>query len=293
MEPEKEVHYFRFRKKLTEISADCPLDELRTLYPYAVNYCIRKSNLGQSKFLPELFSLYQEMISLGVLYQQGKLNPADVKNIVSLGIRLEEYRWTEGFLEQCVDYLPEEQKENSLVYNQAHLYYAKGAFRQAMQLLTQVEFDDPFYYPGAKTLLLKIYYELDEIEGLQSLIHAFQEWLRRNRTLSAYQKEVHQNLLKFLRKLQLIRIRYQVSGWKRVAKAMDRLRIEIHQTQRISQKAWLEEKWSEINDQDLALAQDYWPKEMPFMSSNRAFMPQPPIFSLTANTTSFLPFFQV
>lgn len=243
---EPDLHYQTLRQLLGEKAAALPNAELQTLYQYARNFCIRQSNQGQIQYLQELFGLYQEMIERDLLYPDGYLSPGDLKNIVSLGIRLGEFAWTEQFLHAQSSHLPPEQRDNALRYNQAQLAYARGKFREAMRLLVAVEFEDVFYYPGAKTLLLKIYYALDEPEALAALLHTFQAWLQRDKLLSPVQREVHLNLIRLVRKLQGLRSQAQASGRSSIQSDLKRLEQSIAGTQGISQQAWLVERLEEL-----------------------------------------------
>ena len=235
-------HYRSLRHFLVERGEDFPQEALHSLYQYARNICIKQSNQGQTHYLQELFRLYQEMIERELIYADGYLSQGDFKNIVSLGIRLEEYDWSEQFLQSQSERLPPDQKDNALHYNEAQLLYARGHYRAAKRKLVSVAFEDVFYYPGAKTLLLKIYYELDEAEALTALLHTFGVWLQRNKLLSPYQKEVHQNLIRLVKQLQGLRAKGQARGKAAIRSELKKLEKTMQQTPAISQKGWLEEQ---------------------------------------------------
>ncbi|MEL7534573.1 MAG: hypothetical protein AAFN10_24920 [Bacteroidota bacterium] len=245
-EENEPAHYTSLKSFLRADSDQLALEEQETLYQYARNYCIKQGNQGKTQYLNELFDLYQQMLASELIFTDGYLGHADFKNIVALGVRLGQFDWTEQFLSDIETRVQPEKRDNALAYNRAQLYFARGSYRSAMRLLTQVAFEDVFYYPGAKTLLLKIYYELDDIDALSSVLHTFGTWLQRNRLLSPYQKEVHIQLIRFMRKLQQLRSRQQASGAQAVAEDKVKLLAEISHTQKISQKAWLEDKVKEL-----------------------------------------------
>ncbi|MEM6344772.1 MAG: hypothetical protein AAF927_12855 [Bacteroidota bacterium] len=245
-EEDEAAHYNQLKSLLRGDSHQLPLEERETLYQYARNYCIKQGNQGKTQYLNELFDLYEQMLVSELIFTDGYLGHADLKNIVALGVRLGRFDWTAQFLEEIEARVQPEKRENAMAYNRAQLYFARGSYRSAMRLLTQVAFEDVFYYPGAKTLLLKIYYELDDIDALSSVLHTFGTWLQRNRLLSPYQKEVHLQLIRFMRKLQQLRSRQQASGAKAVLEDKSKLLAQISHTQKISQRAWLEEKVGEL-----------------------------------------------
>jgi len=232
-QPKDEDAYRRLKQGLREHGPQLPPDERQTLYQYARNYCIRRSNQGQAVFLRELFEIYQEMLREGMLFYEGQISHGDVKNLVSLGLRLAEYQWTEKFLAEIAPHIPSEQRNNALVYNQAHLHYARGDYGEALKLLAHVEFEDVFYHLGARTLLLKMYHEQGEWLSLVDVMRAFEQWLRRNRELPATQRNGHLNLIKLLRRLLHLR------ETARTPEEVELLLTAIRHTQPLSQAAWL------------------------------------------------------
>ena len=51
-------------------------------------------------------------------------------------------------------------------------------------MLLKVEFNDVYYHLDSKSLLMKVYFELDEYDAFSSLVDAFKIYLRRNQTIS-------------------------------------------------------------------------------------------------------------
>ncbi|MDP5169058.1 MAG: hypothetical protein NWR72_02345 [Bacteroidia bacterium] len=240
LHPEEDGNYRTFRSLLhqfTGVDAD-----RRTLFQYAQNYCIQRINRGNQDYLPELFVLYQDMLERGLLYEEGEISGSDVKNIVSLGVRLKEFAWTESFLTKTAPHVPADQQEISLQYNRAYLLEAMGEAREAMRMLAGVEFPDIFYQLGARVILIKCYYRLRDLEGLESAIHSFAGWLRRNRQVSAYQRKVHLNLLRFTRKLAMLRARLQLFSHTEQQRQLDLLGKQIRQTAEITNISWVLEQ---------------------------------------------------
>lgn len=245
---EEESHYARLIAVLRQYGKSIPANERKSMYQYAQNYCTRQINSGNTVYLRELFGLYDEMIRQDLLYHEGYIGSADVKNIVSLGIRLEEYDWTEQFLESNADRFQPAMREAVIAYNRAQLAYVRGSLRGALRLLRVVEFDDLYYDLGAKTLLLKIYYDLDDLEGLESLLHAFSTSLRRNKHISTYQLTVHKNLIRYTQKANRLRHRKRLVGAQAFRKQVETLEAAIHTTREITNIGWLLEKVKELQE---------------------------------------------
>ncbi|MEZ4850558.1 MAG: hypothetical protein R3B93_18480 [Bacteroidia bacterium] len=239
IESEEPQHYFQLKNDLENLKeAIIPL-ERKTIYQYGLNYCIKKANSGNTEFLEELFELYQAMINEKLIFQDGYILHHDVKNIVSLGVRLKKFTWTESFMEEVRESITPEHRNNSLNYNLAYLFHGKGELRKALRLLREVELQDVYYALGARTLLMKIYYELNEQEGLDSLIHSFRNYLSRNKIVSVYQRKIHLNLIKFVGRLNKIRVKKMILSPYVFKEQTQRLHKRIITTKEITNIGWL------------------------------------------------------
>ncbi|MEO1449379.1 MAG: hypothetical protein AAFV07_07600, partial [Bacteroidota bacterium] len=219
-----------------------PDSERIPVFQYAQNFCVKQINQGKTDFLPELFDWFVKAIEDDLALVDGYLPAGLMKNVVSLGVRLGKFGWTEAFLENYANKIPNHQREWVLAYNQAYLLQGQGQLRPAMRLLVKADFEDVYYYLGAKTLLLKIYFALEDHEGLASLIRTFEAYLRRNKLVSGYQRKVHLNLLRFTKKLDSLRIRRVTFSPKAFKQKLDLLKRQITDTQSITNISWLLEQ---------------------------------------------------
>ena len=239
--PEEESHYFGLKALLKEQPEVITADELRTLYHYALNHCIRQINSGIGTYYEEVFLLYRLMLERELLLVHGQLSEWSFKNIVTTAIRTGAYQWTEGFIERYQAFLPEEGRPNAVAYNRAALYYARADYKNALLQLQDVEFTDTSYHLGAKIIQLKSYYELDEPEAFFALVEAFRKYLLRNREISDYRKQANANFLLLARKIYELRL--EAPGLRRatLSKRIDALRSEADSARAIANKNWLVE----------------------------------------------------
>ncbi len=236
----KPEHYHQFRSSLNELSGFEA--DRKTLFQYAQNYCIQRANRGDTSYLQELFGLYRQMLKEGMLYEQNKLSLSDIKNIVSLGVRLKEFDWTRDFLLEQQEHFPLVNRQAVIQYNTAYLVEAEAKPSEALRLLRGVEFEDIFYQLGARIILVKCFYQMRDLEGLESMIHAFSTWLRRNKQVSTYQRKVHLNLLRFIRKLAFLRAKLDLYSRAEQALQLDRLENKIRATKEITNIGWILEE---------------------------------------------------
>ncbi len=81
------------------------------------------------------------------------------------------------------------------------MYFEKGDYNQAQQLLTQFEYDDMLLNIIAKTMLLKIYYEQDELDAFESLLESMRIYLQRKEALDPTRKAAYKNMISLMKKL--------------------------------------------------------------------------------------------
>lgn len=235
-----EAHYSRLTELLEKHAVHMGQNELRVMYDYAQNYCIKKINSGNSKYLREIFKLYKTLLRQDLMFDENNnLSQWDYKNIVTTGTRLKEYEWCEQFLHDYKEKLPAADRENAFIFNLATLYYSRKKYDKALKLLQAVEFTDVYYSLGARSLLLKIYFEAEEFEPLYSLFDSFKIYLKRNKLVSAYQYRAHFNLIKMAKRLTKIKSRVGYSRRETIAKDTETLKKKIDATPEITNLSWL------------------------------------------------------
>lgn len=239
-EPNTETHYHQLKALLTKHSALFATDELKTLFVFAINYCINRINLGQGAYLKELLLLYQFALQNDLLLENDQLSPWEFKNIVTVALRVKELKWAEKFMEEYKHKLPKEEKQNAYTFNMARLHFYQKNYDRVLQLLQDVKYNDIFYQLDSKTTLLKTYYETGEEMPLLSLKESFRLLLSRKRLITPQQRNNYNNLLKFSIKLFRIDVKN--------TRALKALRLEIDNTANIADKSWLLEKVEELSN---------------------------------------------
>jgi len=241
-----EHHYERLIASLHEYSHLFSQAEANQMYAYAQNYCVKQINQGQSAYLQKLFDVYRSLIEKGLLLQEGQLHHGVYKNIVTVGLRLKQFEWVEAFLNTYRTALEPSLRENAYTYNLAIFYYEQRLYSHALKLLRRVEFTDVYYNLSARALLVKVYYELEDDDALESVIAAYKVYMRRNKQLSGYQQKVNNNLLRFVKKLYKLRLKCLGMAKEDRLSAIAQLQKQIKDTQQIANINWLEKKVEEL-----------------------------------------------
>ena len=228
-------HFSALRNLMQKHQAQFPVLELRALYIFALNFCIKRLNAQEGFFKREAFSIYQEGLDNGVFYDNGRLSRFNYKNIVALGLGLEEYDWVAQFIEKYKDDLDPKVRESTYNFNLALLHYKTLNYTKVMAHLQRIDTDDVLNNLNARRMLACIYYEQGQTDPLYSLLDSFQNYIYRKRQLG-YHKNHYLNFIKFMRRL-LQKEQYNTEQ-------LQKLKAEITATQDIVEKVWFLEKLS-------------------------------------------------
>ena len=124
----------------------------------------------------------------------------------------------------------EPHRDSLFNFNLARLEYQRRRLDEALKLLQKAEYKDPMLHLAAKTLQLKIFYELEEFDLLESHLQTLQTFIRRKKELG-YHRENYLNTIRFTRKLLETNL-YDKNARKT-------LKEEIENTRAVAEKEWL------------------------------------------------------
>ncbi|MBL7827768.1 MAG: hypothetical protein JNJ57_14150 [Saprospiraceae bacterium] len=235
---EKEALFQDFLHDLEKNARYLTDEYLRECYHMAQNYCALKINQGRTEYYVVYFNLQKKLTQLNLLLENGGLSEAVFKNMITIGLRVGEFSWTEQFINDYYPFLPAGIRENARTFNLANLYSHQKQHGKVIELLSNVEYSDLVYALGAKLILLRTYYELNERLALDSLMDSFRIYIRRNKQMSKSLKREYSNFLNFLSKLSSIR--------DSKAALVQLVRKNILENQHVISKKWLLEKTDEL-----------------------------------------------
>ncbi len=223
--------YFQaYKKILTECKNQFEQDELGDLYILGINYCIKKYNAGERAYLSEEFDLYKDGLNFGVLIKNNVISRYTYRNVVTLGLVLKEYEWVENFIHTYQDLLDQKSREGAFSLSLAQLEYSRKNYDHALQLLQKSNYKEVLLNLAAKTVMLKIFYELEEFDILSAHLSAMKIFIRRKKMI-AYHRENYVNLIRFTQKL----ISYNFYDKKERKLLLN----EVTETKMVAEKDWL------------------------------------------------------
>jgi len=231
-DPENEDH-FRALKSLLQQELNLDPKEERDIHVLAQNYCIRSVNQGKLGYFRELFDVYRLGLEKEVIQSDLSQFAPAFKNIVSAGVKAKEYDWVENFILTYSELLDKKQLSDYKNFNLARLRFDQGRFQETKQLLQEVKFKDVFITLNARVLLIKTFYELDQIDLAEHQIRNTLSFVSRQKNLY-YHAEIFQRILHFMSKL------LKLDTTK--SENIESLAKEVSEAKGLSEKGWLLQK---------------------------------------------------
>ena len=229
-EASDESHFKQFKALLLANGQLFEQSEIRDLYLMGINYAIRQVNAGKEHYFNEIMTLYEAALEGDYLLENGQLSRFTYNNIVAAGIRTERYDWVEQFIHAYRLKLASLYRESSFSFCLARLAYNRKNFHIALPLLQKANYRDPLLNLAAKTLLLKIYYELDEYDLLHAHLDAMQNYILRKKVI-AYHKTNYLNIIRHTRKLMSLNFFD--------TQAIKKRKSEVEEEAILTEKRWL------------------------------------------------------
>jgi hypothetical protein len=237
-ESENETNFQELLISLQQHTKDLTQADLRECYYMAQNYCALKINQGKTEYYRKVFDIFKSMTEVDLLVENGQLPEAVFKNVITASLGVGEYAWTEQFIQKYAEFLPARIRANARMFNLAYVYFYQKNYEKVIEYLRDVEYSDVVYALGAKSMLLRTYYEQREYLALDSLMDSFRIFLRRNKVISKNLKREYINFLNLVKKLTTVTASDK--------KAISGLRRRVTETSHSMPKNWLLKKIAEI-----------------------------------------------
>ena len=229
LHPTETIHFHNMKPLLLRVEEIFRPEECRDIVLLALNFCIRKLNEGDEAFAHEGLELYKDALEKGYLLEKGELSRFSFRNVVGMGLKIKAFDWVEQFIHDYGVRIAPAHRESMVSFNRARLEYSRGRYREAMLLLQKADYHDLLLSLAAKTLLLKIYYEADELRLLDALLDSMTIFLRRKKIIG-YHKQNYRNIVRYCQKLLMLN--------RLDAAAVQLLRRQIETEEHLTEREW-------------------------------------------------------
>lgn len=228
------------KQTLSEATNKVATNELYNFYVYAHSYCNRQVQRGKEVFRAEAFDLYRQQLAQNALEKNGYIAPGNIRNMVTLGLLCGETAWVRNFIDFAQNKVAQKFQSDLYALNLGAFYFFTKNYNECIEQLHKIEnFIDPIYQIEAKSLLLRVYYELNETLAFDALIVSFREYIRYQKNITEQRKEAYLNFISFINKLPNLYPNYKNDQSKLAVLAQ-----EISLCNNISERKWLLDKIS-------------------------------------------------
>lgn len=229
-DPDDRQRFLQLKACIAEHAPLFPKEELRDLYILALNVCIRRINASDKAYIREAFDIYQAGLKEGVFLENGHLSKFTYRNILNIALALEEWTWANAYLDEYKPYLAPKEQEQIYTYNLATFYFRKGEYDQALILLRDARVTELLEQFDVRRMLVRIYYDRQEIQALDSLLDSFDIYLRRHKK-GGYHRKMYMNMVRIMRSL--------ITPTGNIARHKERLLARIDRTEYLAEREWL------------------------------------------------------
>lgn len=200
------------------------------------NYCVKLYWNGSNDALQDILRINSFLDDKDILFINKKVNANNFLTVVNLSLKLNAVQWVENFLNKHKDRLPEELKESTIFLTLARILFAKKEFDKSLYALGKVRYINYFYYINSKLLLCKLYYELNYLKEISTIIESMKQFQKRNENIPNAMNKALNNFITYLKKL----VRMKMNPGERLD------HNEILNSTFTAEKEWLAEKVREI-----------------------------------------------
>ncbi|MEM7574624.1 MAG: hypothetical protein AAF433_17090 [Bacteroidota bacterium] len=201
-DPENEALFFQLQDELAIRGEQLHPEILKQLYTYLLNHCTRRiTRHRDTTYYEHYLRLNERLIQGERLLDQGELAPWRFSNLITVGLRTGRLEWARSFLKSYRDLLPDDFRENTYQFNLAHCLYYEKDYDNAQRLLQQLVLRDLLLAVATKNLLVKIYFETDQIELLLRFLENYRLYIYRQSLAKGKLRKQVGNFIATVRKL--------------------------------------------------------------------------------------------
>lgn len=185
---ENDKYYYEYKNTLNRNINFLNINEKRFHFGRLIRYCMQKREGGDqyNKFNFELFNIY-EFILNNENYKSSVMHyfPTEFfRSILIHSLRLKKYKWTIEFIKKHTKLLDPARKKNIYHYSMALYYFHRKMYKDSMFNLNKIIFDNFVFKMDYKSMMLIIYFEMEQYESALSLIDSYNHFLAKDSTLS-------------------------------------------------------------------------------------------------------------
>ncbi len=171
------------------------------------NYCRRQALAGEAGFEVRALNLFKLALNENLWNEQNKIRPNIFRGIISTAGNAGEFEWCENFIKSYSCLQPPEHIVSNTLLARGRLCFDKRDSTAAIDHLSKVKPLDATYKYETDTLMIRIYYELGEIEAYLDKVRSFKKWIKNNKTrISARYRATFAEMAGYFERLMYLKL---------------------------------------------------------------------------------------
>jgi len=198
---------------------------------------------GKAETISKLFELNCLRIDQNCLLEEGYITYNRFSNVVNVGLVAKQIEWTENFIKEYIQFLPEEIRADALKISNAMLNFSKGAYKDALYLLVDIKYKNVLFSLYGRSIQLQCYYELNDYELFFGLTDSFSLYVKRADLFTEDTSNQFLNFIDFSKRL--FRVKKGLNSIQHKT-----LNEDLNNCINVAYKNWLAEKLNDLNKTD-------------------------------------------
>lgn len=204
-------------------------------------YCTNQHYKGRHEMMKEFIELqkFRDEHYIVKMYPKDHVTTLYYRNVVTAAVLVNEIEWGERFIEKYKDELQPEGRESAYNFAMARIREKQKRYEESMGFLKNVKMEDVYYKVNVKSLMTKLYYNMNLLNELTDQLDTFRKFLRNDKLIGESFRKVNTNYVKLL--TDLVKLKENTGRVK-----ASEFRKKLKETDTIS-KDWLTEKLNELD----------------------------------------------
>lgn len=238
LEFDDKQHFFRLKELFEKNHHLFTREEKQLVAAELTNYCVQKMNEGDSSLRQANFELDKFKLKEEIVFISRLMPKVTFMQILGNALYVKDFEWAKTYIEEYIPKLKPSYQKPTRLLCYAYLYYVQKDYGKVLENLSKTEFIDSLDKIYVRTLYIRTYFEMKEIETLRSYFETTRHFYEKNPYVS---NTLRSNNIKF------------ISCMSRLLSAMEskdefeleKLKKNLTEDQTIANNIWMIEKIDE------------------------------------------------
>lgn len=197
-------------------------------------FCILENAKGNQDMNKELFENYKKLLdnNLFNLDETSSLTLLDFRLILSSALKNNEFNWSERFINDNLNLIKEEFRNNIFHFGNALLSFYKNKYSDSLDHISKINHESIPITTDIYILKAKIFYMLGHFDSALAVANSFRHFITGNKLIADFHKDTLLNFLKYFKIILRLTVKSDKSKLKN-------LLTELQNVRDTKEKKWM------------------------------------------------------